>query len=118
MGAQILNGDRDALRLNADGSMAYGSPYAGSSGIYCDASAPLQGIVVLRQGQENRLMPLSVEGAFRCVYPETSIHHWDARFVADATDLCLALLAQVPVFMLECLPDEDAVRILQKGLAL
>lgn len=118
VGARILNGDRAALRQTADGWTAYGSPYAGSSGIYCDASAPLRGVVVLQQGQENRLTPLSVEKAFRCVYPETAIHHWDARFVTDATDLCLTLLAQVPVFMLECLPNEDAVRTLQKGLAL
>lgn len=118
LGAQILNGDRAALRLTDNGWTAYGSPYAGSSGIYCDASAPLRAVVVLHQGPENRLTPLSVEEAFRCVYPETTIHHWDAHFVAEATDLCLALLTQVPVYRLECLPDADAVRLLQKGLAL
>lgn len=118
LGADILNGDRAALRRTAARWMAYGSPYAGTSGIYRDDSAPLSAVVILRQAQENRLQPLSAAEAFRHLYPELSIHHWDAGFTAVATDLCLDLLGRVPVYLLECLPDADAVLVLQKGLAL
>ena len=54
MGAEILNGDRAGIRY-ADGSwMAYGLPYAGSSRIFRNSSAPIRAIVVLRQSPENR----------------------------------------------------------------
>lgn len=105
-------------RKGAEGWTAYGSPYAGTSGIYRDDSAPLAAIVVLRQAGENRLQPLTAAEAFRHLYPEVSIHHWDAGFATAATDLCLDLLGQVPVYLLECLPDADAALVLQKGLAL
>ena len=118
LGATVINGDRAALRRGAMGWTAYGSPYAGTSGIYRDDSAPLAAVVVLRQAQENRLRPLTAVEAFRHLYPELSIHHWDAGFVSAATDLCLNLLEQVPVYLLECLPDADAALVLQKGLAL
>ena len=101
-----------------DGWYAYGSPYAGTSGIYCNDGAPLAAVVVLQQAAENRLRPLSAAEAFRHLYPQLSIHHWDGRFVEEATDLCLSLLEQVPVYLLECLPEADAALLLQKGLAL
>ena len=118
LGATVINGDRAALRRTAEGWIAYGSPYAGTSGIYRDDSAPLAAIVVLLQAQENRLRPLTATEAFRHLYPELSIHHWDVGFAATATDLCLSLMEQVPVYLLECLPDADAALVLQKGLAL
>ena len=118
LGATVINGDRAALRRTAEGWMAYGSPYAGTSGIYRDDSAPLAAVVVLRQAQENCLRPLTAAEALRHLYPELSIHHWDAGFAAAATDLCINLLAQVPTYLLECLPDADAALVLQKGLAL
>lgn len=118
LGATILNGDRAALRQTGEGWTAYGCPYAGTSGIYCNDSAPLAAIVVLRQGERNDLRPVSAAEAFRYLYPELSVHHWDAAFVAAATDLCTDLIAHVPVYLLECLPDRDAALLVQKGLAL
>ena len=116
--AAILNGDRAALRRTGEGWTAYGCPYAGTSGIYCNDSAPLHAIVVLRQGRRNDLRPLSAAEAFRYLYPELAVHHWDAAFVTAATDLCADLVTRVPVYLLECLPDRDAALLVQKGLAL
>lgn len=117
-GATILNGDRAALRRQDGVWTAYGSPYAGTSGIYRHGSAPLEAVVVLRQGQENCLERLSVTAGVSALYPETSIHHWDPHFVAPATDLLLSLATDVPVYRLTCLPNADAVTLLKKGLSL
>ena len=116
--AQILNGDRAALRISPAHWTAYGSPYAGTSGIYCPDQAPLKAIVVLAQGKENHLRKLSPTEAFAHIYPELSIHHWDRAFTEKATDLCVALLTETPVYLLECVPDRSAVLLLKKGLAL
>lgn len=118
LGAEILNGDRAALRRTATGWMAYGSPYAGTSGIYKNSGAPLTAVVVLQQASENHLCRLNAAEAFRHLYPEASVHHWDKAFVAQATDLCLHLLTDVPVYRLDCRPDADAVHLTKKGLGL
>ena len=118
LGADIVNGDRAALRNNGDGWRAYGSPYAGTSGIYKNDNAPLAAIVLLRQAKENRLQRLNTVEAFRHLFPELSVHHWDKNFVAGATDLCLLLLAETPVYLLECVPEESAALLVKKGLGL
>ena len=117
LGAEIINGDRAALRKDASW-MAYGSPYAGTSGIYKNESAPLAAVVVLRQAKENRLRRLTPTEALPHIFPELSIHHWDKTFVEVATDLCVTLLADTPVYLLECLPEESAVMLVKKGLGL
>ena len=118
LGADILNGDRAILRKDADRWTAYGSPYAGTSGIYRNDSATLTAIVVLQQANENCLTPLTPSEAFRHLYPELSVHHWQATFVEKATDLCLQLLTDTPVYLLKCRPEESAALLLQKGLGL
>ena len=117
-GAETINGDRAALRETADGWMAYGSPYAGTSGIYKNQSAPLKAILVLAQAGENRFRRLSATEAFASIYPELSAHRWDRSFMESTTDLCLRLLEQIPVYRLECRPEADAVWLVKKGLGL
>ena len=118
LGAEIINGDRAAIRKDAGRWTAYGSPYAGTSGIYKNDSAPLSAIIVLRQAEKNRLQRITPTEAFRHIYPELSIHHWDKTFVAKATDLAIQLLADVPAYLLECRPEESAALLVKKGLML
>ena len=118
LNAEIINGDRAVLKREEKGWMAYGSPYAGTSGIYKNDYAPLAGIVLLRQSAENHLQPLTMTEALRLLYPEFTIHHWDKSFVARATDLCLQLLDEIPVYLLQCRPEEEAALLVKKGLGL
>ena len=117
-GAEILNGDRAAIRKTGDGWFAYGSPYAGTSGIYRRGCAKLRAIVVLGQSEENSLRKLSATEAFAKIYPEMSVHRWDREFAKNAADLCIRMLEETPVYLLECRPDETAVQLLRKGLDL
>lgn len=118
LGAAVLNGDRAALRKTEAGWTAYGSPYAGTSGIYKNESAPLTALVILKQAEENRLRRLPLAQAFPRIWPELSVPRWEETFVARAADLCGALLADVPVYLLECMPEKSAVEVLKKGLQL
>ena len=117
-GAEVLNGDRAAVRKENHGWNAYGSPYAGTSEIYKNDFAPLKAIILLQQAKENRFVRLSDGEAFRYIYPEISIHHWQKEFVAKATDICLKMLNETPVYLLECRPDESAASLVKKGLGL
>lgn len=118
LGADIINGDRAALRKERDHWYAYGCPYAGTSGIYKNDREPLAAIIVLGQAEGNRLCQLTAGEAFRYLYPEFSVHHWQKDFVTKATDLCLQLLAETPIYLLECRPDESAATLVKKGLSL
>ena len=118
LGADIINGDRAALRKEGDGWYAYGCPYAGTSGIYKNDCAPLAAIVLLAQAKENRLSRLTEAEAFRYIYRELSVHHWHRHFVEKATDLCLQLLSETSIYLLECRPDESAAVLVKKGLRL
>lgn len=115
-GADILNGDRACIRRTAEGWRAYGMPYAGSSDIFRNESVPLGAIVILRQAPENRIRRVGPREAFGSLMPEFSIHRWDAEFMNRALDLVSELLGRIPVYLLECLPDADAVRVLQTKL--
>ena len=118
LSAEIINGDRTVLRKTADGWYAYGSPYAGSSGIWKNDSAPLEGIVLLEQAKENTLCRLTAADAFRQLYPQLTIHRWDKHFVTAATDLLIQLLGDIPVYLLRCRPEKAAAELVKKGLGL
>lgn len=112
LAADVLNGDRAALRC-ADGIWkAWGLPVAGTSCIFRNENAPIAALVVLRQAEENRLRSLSPREAFSYVFPELSLQRWDAPSVDKALHLFLQLGEAVPMYLLECLPEESAVSLL------
>lgn len=112
-GADIINGDRSGLRRLGCGWMAFGLPYAGSSGIYRNESEPLAAVILLRQAKENRLRKLKVLEAFPDLYREVMVHRWDRKFVSESTELLLQLLQEIPVYLLECRPDREAVQLVR-----
>lgn len=115
-GAEIINGDRAGLRKLDNGWTAYGLPYAGSSGVYRNESAPVTAIIVLRQAEENRIRPLGPVEAVQYLYPEITVHQWDKDFVNRVMDLLMDLVFNVPIYLLECLPDQGAVELVRKTI--
>lgn len=111
--AEIINGDRAAIRCMDGKWTAYGSPCAGSSGIYKNKSAEIKVIIILRQADSNRIRKMSPAEAFVALYPEVTIHGWDRKFVEDASECLKNLLADVPAYLLECLPNEEAVSLVR-----
>lgn len=115
-GAEIINGDRAGLRKLDNGWTAYGLPYAGSSGVYRNESAPVTAIIVLRQAEGNRIRPLGPVEAVQYLYPEITVHQWDKDFVNRVMDLLMDLVFNVPIYLLECLPDQGAVELVRKTI--
>lgn len=116
-GAQILNGDRAIIRNENDKFRVYGSPYAGSSGIYTNHSVPIRAIVALSQASENSLRPLTAVAAFNQLYRESTVRYWDPEFVDVFSNLLLSLIERVPIYHLACRPDAGAVAILKAELS-
>ena len=113
-GARILNGDRAAVRFVDGKWMAYGSPWAGSSGIYVNDSAELSAIVFLGQSQENIVRRLGGVKAFSALMKGGIFPYWNKEKMEMACSVSEKLLANVPVFQFDCRPDESAVEELEK----
>ena len=112
MGSRTINGDRAGIRcVNGDWT-AFGMPFAGTSGIFRNESAPVAAIVVLEQSQQNRICRLTAMEAIRKLLPECSCRRWDPCFMDPLLSLLLALVQQIPVYRLECRPDREAVQLL------
>jgi len=108
-GAKILNGDKVVIHVGSEGAMAYGSPVAGSSQIYCNDGAPIAGIFVLKQGPQNILSTIPSRRAILSLYGQAIKSSKDPAFNSRLFDLIVKLRGRVPVFSLECLPEKSAV---------
>ena len=114
--ARQINGDRPVLSKEEAGWLAWGSPYAGSSGVHVNDHCPVSAIVMLQQAEACSLRQLSSGEAFRAVWSGLTMHSWNEQFVEKACDLALELIDQVPVYEFACTPDEAAVRYLEQAL--
>lgn len=106
-GTELVNDDNPVV---CDG-VVYGSPWSGKTPCYRNVSYPLGGIVVLSQAPYNKIDRLNGLQAYVALVASISGKRWDAR-IADglhATENKLA--TEMPVWHLECLPDEGAAKL-------
>lgn len=115
-GAEVINGDRAAVRMTDAGPMACGLPFAGSSGICKNKTLPLVAIVYLKQAPETTLRRLRGAEAFCRLWEGISINIWDRADVASVSEAVRQVLLSVPVFELACTPDESAILALEGAM--
>lgn len=112
-GAELVNGDRAAVRI-IDGTVcACGTPFSGSSPVRRNVRLPLAAIVYLSQAPENAITRLRGIRAFRRVWEGCTIHVWDRSDVELATGTLSEVIGRVPVYHLACTPDVRAVELLK-----
>lgn len=116
-GAEVINGDRSAVRCTDEGCFACGIPFAGSSQICINKTMPLRAIVYLEQARETTIRRLRGAEAFRRVWEGISVNVWDQDDLTGAAETLTNVLASVPVFTLSCTPDESAILALEGALA-
>ncbi len=109
-GAELVNDDNPVVR---DG-VVYGSPWSGKTPCYRNVSCPLGGIVLLSQAPYNKIRRLGGIEAYSALVASISGQRWDARIADGLHQTENALATNVPVWHLECLPDEAAARLCQK----
>lgn len=114
--AEIYNGDRTILRKIDNKFIGFGSPYAGSSGIYRNESAPIKAIIVLSQAKENRIQKLSGKQAFLPLYKETLMNTWNKKYMDQMVDLLMEAAELIPVYHLACRPDKEAVMLVKRTI--
>lgn len=114
--ADIYNGDRTIIRKIDGKYYGFGSPYAGSSGIYRNESAPIKAIIVIEQGPDNVIRRLHGREAFLPLFRETLMNTWNKEYMEKMTDLLMDAACQIPVYHLFCRPDQDAVNTVKNEI--
>lgn len=111
LGARIINGDKVLVRLLEDGCYGFGLPWRGSSSYCLNQKVPLRAVVALGQAKENRIHRMTDLESMEHFLPHIFLPHWDEACHLRALDTVDRLIRQMPVYLLECRPDADAVAL-------
>ena len=106
-GTELVNDDNPVVR---DG-IVYGSPWSGKTPCYRNVSVPIGGIVMLSQAPYNKIRRLKGIEAYVAVVESVGGKIWDSRIAEGLHQAENKLASTVPMWHLECLPDEAAARL-------
>lgn len=111
--AIIINGDMALVHEENGSFRGYGCPWGRSP--YCEnRDVILSAIIVLEQANENSIEKLHgiklVERAMKNIY----LPHWYKPGVEAVMETVDHLLCNVPVYLLKCRPDEEAVALVER----
>jgi hypothetical protein len=110
-GTKLVNDDFPVVR---DG-VVYGSPWSPITPCYRNVSYPIGGIVSLSQAPYNRIHRISGIEAYLNLYECVRRNLWYSFIAKDIEDslhqTMNRLASTVPMWHLECLPDEAAARL-------
>ena len=111
-GTELVNDDNPVVRILDNGDVwLYGSPWSGKTPCYRNVSYPLGALVNLSQAPENKIQRMKGVKAYVSLIGSISGKHWDPQ-VAEGLHETEKLLAEnVPIWHLDCLPDEAAARL-------
>lgn len=106
--AVLINGDKVILHNDGTQLIAYGSPIAGSSGIYRNLSAPVAAIAHLEKASCNRVSDVSKRDAFLLLYSEAVKSNWDSMFNQRLMSVLESYPMNTRIVKLQCVPDASA----------
>lgn len=113
---KILNDDTPAVRVTDDQPYVFGTPWSGSSFLHCNDSAPLGAIVLLEQAQSNSLTRLSDQEAILKLMPRVFLPYFEQCLMHKALDVFEKIVRSVPIFLLQCRPEREAVELVYQCL--
>ncbi len=108
-GAKLLNDDSPIIRLVDGVPTVFGSAWSGKTPCYHNRSFPIRGFVRLSQAPHNRIKRLNVLSAIGALLPSCPpAFALDGELQDNICETLSQMIAGVPVYHLECLPDADA----------
>ena len=110
-GTELVNDDCPVVR---DG-IVYGSPWSGKTPCYRNVSYPIGGMVMLSQAPYNKIRRLSGIEAYVGLI-ESVGEALDSRIAGGLHQAENKVASTVPMWHLDCLPDEAAVRLCKETI--
>ena len=118
MGAEVINGDKAGVSVEENSVFAHGLPFCGTSGICKNKTLPLKAIVLLSQAPENKINRVTGISAIQSLMGNIYLDFVAPGETQQCVDALIDLLSKVPVYHLQCTPDESAVKTLAKELGI
>ena len=117
-GAVLMNDDNPVVRISDGIATVYGSPWSGKTPCYRNVSCPLGGIVLLSQAPYNKIQRMDGLEAYVALISSISGKRWDKGIADGLYQTENYLASHVPMWHLECLPDEEAAIVCQTTIKL
>lgn len=108
----LLNDDNPVVRISPDGMpVVYGSPWSGKTPCYRNEQYPVGAIVMLHQAPANEIRTANVLEGYVAITESVSGKRWE-KSIADGLHATIeAVVKGCKVFLLGCLPDDDAAKV-------
>lgn len=112
LGAQMISGDRPAVRIEEDYCIACGVPWDGKEQIFRDIEKPLKCILEVRRSSANYVRKLSRDQARSLLAQQVFVPMWDTDAAFAAMANVREMVDRIPVYRVFCGPKpEDAKQI-------
>ena len=110
-GTELVNDDNPVVRISDEGHIkVYGSPWSGKTPCYRNVNYPIGAIVLLSQAPYNKIQRMGGIHAYASLMESISGKRWDSRIADGLHQTQNSLVMSVPMWHLECLPDEEAAQ--------
>ena len=107
--SELLNDDHPIVRFHPfEGAIAYGSPWSGKTPCYRNTSAPVGGIVRIKQAPYNQIKLLPLVQAYASLTTSCSGMSWDKTLADGKSRTLQEIINSVPCYTLECQPKKEA----------
>ena len=117
-GADIINGDKTLVFEKDDTVFASGMPFSGSSKDCINRVVPIKAIICLQQAECNKSHLCAKDEAFYKIYKNCYPVPYSRECTDNLLDFVENISQSVSVYDYACLPDESAVRFLERELCL
>lgn len=112
----IINGDMALVHYENSKYYAYGYPIHGSSSYCLNRRVELAGIIVLEQALENEIEELTGIDMVERVMRNVFLPKWFEKGVNEALKTVDSMLSSIPVYLLKCKIDQQAVELVERVL--
>lgn len=115
-GCQLLNDDNPVIRIIDGTPYIYGSPWSGKTTCYRRQKLRLGAIVRIDRAKENSIEELNGTNGFGSLLSSFTTMRWETTFFNDVCDIITQIIKAGNIYVMHCLPDEDAAMVCSKAV--
>lgn len=112
--ATILGDECLILRKQGEQFWVHGTPWVGEANLFSPLGVPVERVFFIRHSQQNSIEPIPPHRAAERLLSQSILTPYDPFAVQSGLDLCLDFVSQIPAYDFGFIPDESAVRLIQK----
>lgn len=105
--AVMVNDDKPILRIKDDGIYVCGTPWCGKHGLQTNVEVPVQGICILRRGEENMIRKISAIDGYPDLYKQT-YRPGEKDKMLKTLSMIKQMAERLPLYEMHCTISEEA----------